>query len=64
MNSKTLKMQASAALKRASYSPRKLFFLYGAVSLGLGLIIALLDMALANSIAGTGGLAGMQTRAI
>lgn len=64
MNIRTLKEQSRAALKAAAYSPKKLFFLYGAVSLGLGLVIALLDMALANSIAGTGGLAGMQTRAV
>ena len=64
MNIRTLKMQARTALQKASYSPGKLFFLYGAVSLGLGLVIALLDAVLANSIAGTGGLAGMQTRAV
>lgn len=64
MKSRTLKAQASSALQQAAYDPRKLFFLYGAVSLGLGLLIAVLDTVLANSIAGTGGLAGMQTRAI
>ena len=64
MNVRTLKTQASAVLRQASYSPRKLFFLYGAISLGLGLVVALLDAALANSIADTGGLAGMQTRAV
>lgn len=64
MNIRALKTQASAALRQASYSPRKLFFLYGAISLGLGLVIALLDAVLANSIADTGGLAGMQTRAV
>lgn len=64
MKSRTLKAQAGAALQQAAYDPRKLFFLYGAVSLGLGLLIAVLDTVLANSIAETGGLAGMQTRAI
>lgn len=59
-----LKARADAALEQASYDPRKLFFLYGAVSLGLGLLIALLDMVLAESIADTVGLAGMQTRAV
>lgn len=64
MNSRTLKARANAALQQASYDPKKLFFLYGAVSLGLGLLIAVLDMVLTNSIAETGGLAGLQTRAI
>lgn len=64
MKSRTLKAQACTALQQASYDPKKLFFLYGAVSLGLGLLIAVLDTVLANSIAETGGLAGMQTRAI
>lgn len=64
MNSKELKAQARTALQRADYSPGKLFFLYAVVSLGLGLVVALLDTALAKSVAGTGGLAGMQTRAM
>ena len=64
MNIKSLKAQAHEALGEASYNPKKLFFLYAAISLGLGILISLLDAVLADSIASTVGLAGMQTRAV
>lgn len=59
-----LKQQAGDALAGAAYAPRKLFFLHTAVSLGLSLLLAVLDSLLTGAMAPTGGLGGMQTRAI
>lgn len=63
-NPQLLKCHAQEALDAASYSPRKLFFLHTAVALGITALMALSDLLLAHFIADTGGLAGIQTRAI
>lgn len=60
----TLRQTVGERLGRASYDPRKLVLLHAAVSLGVTLLIALLDLFLSQQIDGTGGLAGMQTRTI
>ena len=64
MNIHNIKAQAEEALNNTAGNYRKLFFLYGAVSLGISLLISVLDTVLAGMIAETGGLAGIQTRAI
>lgn len=63
-NPQRLKSRAQEALDAASYSPRKLFFLHTAVALGITAMMALSDLLLAHLIADTGGLAGIQARAI
>ena len=59
-----LRRKAGERLSRASYDPRKLVLLHTAVSLGVSLLIVLLDLYLSRQIDGTGGLAGVQTRTI
>ena len=59
-----LRQTVGERLSRASYDPRKLVLLHTAVSLGVTLLVVLLDLFLSQRIEGTGGLAGMQTRTI
>ena len=59
-----LKEKADLALQQTGGSYRKLYFLYAAISWGLAVLVMVLDAVLAGFITETGGLAGMQTRAI
>lgn len=55
---------AAEALRKASYSPKKLALIHTAASAGLALAIAALNYLLSEQIAGTGGLAGIGNRAM
>lgn len=63
-NRRGLKLAAKAALRAASYDPKKLILIYTGASVMLGLILALLDYALQQQIGGTGGLGGVGIRSI
>ena len=64
MNIHNIRQRVADTLNHTAGNYRKLFFLYGAASLGISLLIAILDTVLAGMIAETGGLAGIQTRAV
>ena len=57
-----LKQRASRQLEVAFYDPRKLSLLHGAVIVGVGLVLTLLNLFLSYGIDHTGGLQGMGTR--
>lgn len=59
-----LKAAAREALASASYDPRKLMLIHTGASVGLALVLALVDMLLQDQISGTGGLGGVGSRAI
>lgn len=61
---RTLKSDAAEALRGASCSPVRLALIHSAVTAALALLIALLDYLLERQIAGTGGLAGIQSRSL
>ncbi len=64
INSRALKAAARESLQRASYSPRKLVLLFAGVSLGLGLVVSLLQYGIDFGIGDTGGLGGIGTRSM
>lgn len=57
-----LKQKATQRLSAASYDPRKLTLIHGAVAVGLSLVLSLLSLGLSYGIEGTGGLSGMGMR--
>ena len=59
-----LKQTAAQALSRAERDPKKLVMLHTAVSLGISLLMTLLNYLLENSIGSTGGLSGLQLRSV
>lgn len=59
-----LKQASADALERAAYCPRRLVLLHTAVSLGISLLMTLLNFLLDSSIGDTGGLSGMQLRSV
>lgn len=59
-----LKRHAAEALNHASYPPHKLVLLHTGVSVGLSVLLAVVDFFLAQQIANTGGLSGMGIRSI
>lgn len=59
-----LRVEAENALQTAAYSPKKLVLLHTAVSLGVALLITVLNFVLSRQIAGTGGLAGLGARSM
>ena len=59
-----LRAQAEEALRQAAYSPKRLVLIHTAVSLGVALLITVLNFILSRQIAGTGGLAGLGTRSV
>lgn len=61
---KGLKRSAADALGRAQYDPKKLMLIHTGASVGLALLIALIDWVLDEQIGGTGGLGGIGTRAV
>ncbi len=64
MNPKELKLRASQALESPSYSPKRLILIYMGVSLGLSILVMVANALLDLGIGTTGGLSGMNTRAI
>lgn len=59
-----LRQQAEEALEGAAYSPKKLVLFHTAVSLGVALLITVLNFFLSRQIEGTGGLAGLGVRSM
>lgn len=59
-----IRQTAADRLGQASYSPKKLALIYAAAALGVNLVAALLDLALAQGISNTGGLSGMGMRSV
>ena len=57
-----LKQRAAQLLQTASYDPKKLTLLHGAVIIGLSLLISLMSVLLSYGIDSTGGLGGIGTR--
>lgn len=64
MNLSFARDTAARSLKTASYSPKKLALIYGAVATGVPLIATLLNFVLQSSIANTSGLAGIGSRSV
>lgn len=63
LNPRSLRDDAKRALARGR-DPQKLVYTYACISLGLSLLLTLLDLWLENEISGTGGLSNLGTRAI
>lgn len=63
LNPRSLRDDAKRALARGR-DPQKLVYTYAGISLGLSLLVTLLDLWLENEISGTGGLSNLGTRAI
>ena len=63
-NHRALKSAAAEKLGQAAYDPRKLALLHTAISMGVALLITLIDYYLSHQIEGTGGLSGMGMRSI
>lgn len=61
---KTLKEQSSGALSGANFSPGKLVAISAGVPLALSLVMMLVDWLLSQQIGTTGGLGGMDRRAL
>lgn len=59
-----LRPAAEEALGTSRYSPKKLVLIHTGVSLGVGLVLSVLSYVLDLGIAQTGGLSGIQNRAI
>ena len=59
-----LRREAGRSLAMARYSPRRLVLIHTGVSLGISLLVSLLDLYFAKMIANTGGLGGIGTRSI
>ena len=59
-----LKQAAKDSLTAANYDPKKLILIHTGVTVGLSLILALIDYVLEQQIGGTGGLSGVGTRSI
>ncbi len=59
-----LKQQTAVCLSQATYSPKRLVLLHTGASLLLTLIMAALDLLLNQLISATGGLGGMDRRAL
>lgn len=59
-----LKQTAASRLASAAYSPRRLMLIHTGVSLGAGVLLSVLSLALNSAIANTGGLSGIGTRSI
>ena len=59
-----LKQNARLSLENAGYDPKKLALIHTGISVAASLILSLLSAALDMGIAGTGGLSGMQLRAV
>lgn len=63
LNPRSLRDDAKRALARGR-DPQKLIYTYAGISLGLSLLVALLNLWLEQEISGTGGLSNLGTRAI
>lgn len=59
-----LKPAAEDALREARYSPRRLVLIHTGVTMSVGLLLSILTYLLDMGIAQTGGLSGIQTRAM
>ena len=59
-----LKNAAGDALARASRNPKRIILIHTAVSLGIMLLVAVLDYVLSGQIENTGGLSGLGTRSV
>jgi uncharacterized membrane protein len=59
-----LKQETAACLSQATYPPKRLVLLHTGVTLLLSLILAALDLLLSRQIGATGGLGGMDRRAL
>ncbi len=59
-----LKNAAGDALAQASRNPKRIILIHTAVSLGIMLLVAVLDYVLSGQIENTGGLSGLGTRSV
>lgn len=65
LNSRALKNHAVRQLSRAAYDPKRLALIHAGISLGVGLVLTLIDLLLAQQIENTQvGLSGMGSRTI
>ena len=61
---KTLKQEAADRVSRLTSNPRKIVLIYAMVSFGVSLVAALMNIFLNGQIAQTGGLEGLEVKAI
>ena len=59
-----LKNAAGDALAQASRNPKRIILIHTAVSLGIMLLVAVLDYVLSGQIENTSGLSGLGTRSV
>lgn len=62
--SKSLKQEAAERLSRLNCNPRKIVLIYAAVSFGVSLLAALMNLFLNGQVAQTGGLDGLEIKAL
>lgn len=62
--SKSLKQEAAERLSRLNCNPRKIVLIYAAVSFGVSLLTALMNLFLNGQVAQTGGLDGLEIKAL
>jgi uncharacterized membrane protein len=61
---KTLKQEAAAKVSSLTCKPRKILLIYAAVAFGVSLVAALMNLFLNGQIARTGGLDGLEVKAL
>lgn len=61
---KTLKQEAAQRLDRLTCNPRKIVLIYAAVAFGVSLVAALMNVFLNSRVAQTGGLDGLEVKAL
>ena len=63
-NHRALKTAARESLAQAPGNPKRIILIHTAVSLGIMLLVVVLDFVLSNQIENTGGLSGLGTRSV
>lgn len=63
-NHRALKNAARESLAQAPGNPKRIILIHTAVSLGIMLLVVVLDFILSNQIENTGGLSGLGTRSV
>lgn len=64
MDISTIRLEAKSRLENTAYCPKKLALIHAGAAILCSLVLTVINLILANQMSGTGGLAGMGTRAV
>ncbi len=64
MNISQCRSRGKEVLSQAAYPTKKLIAIHTAAMLALGLVVSLLDYGISQGVDGTGGISGLETRAV